>query len=230
MDKSIFVTGTGTDIGKTYICALIAKTLKDNGYNCGYYKPVLSGAIQENGKLIAGDCEFVIRTANLQQEAINSVSYIFKNPVSPHLAANIANIEIDKNKILSDACSKTFEYLIIEGAGGITCPLTLTPTPYLMSDLIKDLKTNIIIVADAGLGTINNTLLTVEYAKSHSIKTIGIILNNYIYNNAMYEDNIKTIEALCNTKVIGLVEKNGKTINTLNYKLIDIFEDKNELV
>ena len=226
MNKSIFVTGTGTDVGKTYICALILKKLRDSGHDCGYYKPVLSGATWNNNQLVAEDCEFVIKKANLKQEPLKSSTYIFENPVSPHLAAKLANVEIDKNRILFDAKSKTSEYLIIEGAGGITCPLSMSPKAYLMSDLIKELNTNIILVADAGLGTINSTFLTVEYAKSYEINTLGIILNNYKYNNAMYEDNIKTIEKLCETPVIGLVENNGEAINTRGYDLMNIFEDR----
>ena len=94
-----------------------------------------------------------------------------------------------------------------------------------MSDLIKDLATKVIIVADAGLGSINSTLLTVEYAKQHGIKIVGILLNNYIYKNPMHEDNIRSIEQLCKVPVIGLVEKNGSNIDSLCYDLIKIFED-----
>jgi len=225
MNKSIFVTGTGTDVGKTYVCGLLAKYFKEAGYDCGYYKPVLSGAIRKGKNLIAGDCEFVIKSANLNQEPLKSSSYIFEEAVSPHLAAKNSNTVIDKNKILSDAQAKAQQFLIIEGAGGITCPLSMEPTPYLMADLIKDLDINIIIVADAGLGTINSTLLTVEYAKNRGIKTVGIILNNYVYNNKMYEDNIRVIETLCNVPIIGLVEKNSKNINTHRFELAKIFED-----
>ena len=225
MKKSIFVTGTGTDVGKTYVCALLAKYFKNNGYDCGYYKPVLSGAIRKNDKLIAGDCEFVIKSANLSQEPLKSSSYIFEESVSPHLAAKNSNTVIDKNKILSETQSKTQQFLIIEGAGGITCPLSIEPTPYLMADLIKDLNINTVIVADAGIGTINSTLLTVEYAKNKGIKIVGIILNNYVYNNKMYYDNVNVIEKLCNVPIIGLVEKNGNAIDSRNFELAKIFED-----
>ena len=102
MKKGIFITATGTDIGKTYVSALLVKQLNETDINCGYFKPVLSGAAEdEKGNIIAGDAKFVCDTANLSTNPLDLVSYIFKPAVSPHLAAQMANVEIDLNKILS---------------------------------------------------------------------------------------------------------------------------------
>ena len=218
MKKSIFITGTGTDVGKTYICGLLAKHLAERNFDIGYYKPVLSGAIQTKQGLVAGDCDFVVKTANLNQEPLKSCTYLFNDAVSPHLAAQIADVVIDEKNIIKDFNSKTNNYLIVEGAGGITCPLRID---YLMSDLIKELNIPILIVADAGLGMINSTLLTIEFARARNIRIAGIILNKFIYHNTMYEDNLKTIEILSKTPVIGLVEENK---NGIDFRIDDILE------
>ena len=99
MTKAIFITATGTDVGKTYISALIVKKLRKLGYNCGYFKPALSGAEIINGKLIPGDCKFVIDTAGIDSRPLDCVSFVYKTAVSPHLASQIENMPIKLEKI-----------------------------------------------------------------------------------------------------------------------------------
>ena len=209
MSKNIFITATGTDIGKTYVSALIVKKMREEGFNCGYYKPVLSGVVEKDGKLVESDCNYVVNTAKIPTSADDCVTYWWKEAVSPHLAAKRAGMEIDIAKIKSD-----FD---IEGAGGITCPLRLeNGEKYILKDLIKELEAPIIIVADGGLGTINSILLTVEYARANDIKIAGIILNNYEKDNFMHQDNLKQVEYLTGVKVIATVERGGDEIGLLN--------------
>ena len=219
MSKNIFITATGTDIGKTYISALIIKKMREAGFNCGYYKPVLSGVETSDGKLIKSDCNYVIETAKIPTSADDCVTYWWEEAVSPHLAAQRAGERICINKILEDyqKASHKYDYLLVEGAGGITCPLILSDKEkYLLKDLIKELGTNILIAADAGLGTINSILLTVEYAKANGIKIEGIILNNYEPDNFMHQDNLKQVEYLTGIKVIATVERGQKDITLLD--------------
>ena len=219
MSKNIFITATGTDIGKTYISALIVKKMREAGFNCGYYKPVLSGVEISDGKLIKSDCNYVIETAKIPTSADDCVTYWWEEAVSPHLAAQRAGERICINKILEDyqKASHKYDYLLVEGAGGITCPLILSgKEKYLLKDLIKELGTNILIAADAGLGTINSILLTVEYAKANGIKIEGIILNNYEPGNFMHQDNLKQVEYLSGIKVIATVERGQKDITLLD--------------
>lgn len=218
MVKTIFITATGTDVGKTYISALIVKKMRELGYNCGYFKPVLSGVELKNNTLIKSDCNYVTEVANIPTTPNNCVSYYWEEAVSPHLAAELNNEKIDKKRIFDKfkSLSEAYDYLLIEGAGGITCPLIIEETTnYLLKDLIKDLHAGIIIIADAGLGTINSTLLTVEYAKSYKIEVKGIILNNFEKNNFMHQDNLKQIETLTKIKVISTVEKEQNNIENL---------------
>ena len=223
MSKNIFITATGTDVGKTYISALVIKKMRESGFNCGYYKPVLSGVVENDGNLIESDCNYVAETANIPEKADNCVSYWWKEAVSPHLAAQRAGENIDINVIKADFNKKSaqYDYLLTEGAGGITCPLKLcNGEKYLLSDLIKELNVPIIIVADGGLGTINSVLLTTEYAKARNIKINGIILNNFNQNDFMHQDNLKQIEYLTGLKVIATVPRGGTEIALLK----DFFE------
>jgi len=218
MSNNIFITATGTDIGKTYVSALIIKKMREAGYNCGYFKPVLSGVNEKNGKLIESDCNYVINTAKIPINANDCVGYWWKEAVSPHLAAERAGTNINIEKIKNDflKLQNQYDYILIEGAGGITCPLNLqNGQKYLLKDLIKELGVGIIILADGGLGTINSTLLTVEYAKSNNIKIEGIILNNFNPNNFMHQDNLKQVEYLTGIKVISTVQQNQTDINLL---------------
>ena len=162
MDKSaIFVTATGTDVGKTYVSGLLVKYLRDNNINCGYYKPALSGAIrQSDGSLLPGDCDFVVKTAGLDERPGDCLSYCFEEAVSPHLAAIRQGVRIEKEKIQRDFQKKfqKYDYMVVEGAGGITCPFNMNEEILPLPDVIKALDFDILIVADGGLGTINSVL------------------------------------------------------------------------
>lgn len=218
MAKKIFITATGTDIGKTYISALIVKKMREAGFNCGYFKPVISGVTEMCGRLIESDANYVIGKANISAEPQDCVSYYWQEAVSPHLAAKRKNQEIDIDKIKYDFAqiNKKYDYLLLEGAGGITCPLKITKEEkYLLKDLIWELGLSVIIVADAGLGTINSTLLTVDYARSNGIEIEGIILNNYESDNFVHWDNLEQIETLTGVNVVATVAKNANDIMLL---------------
>ena len=218
MTKGIFITATGTDVGKTYISALIVKKLREIGLNCGYYKPALSGAEIFNGEIIPGDCDYVFKQARISLNPSDYVSYIYKEPVSPHLAAELENKPIKLEKIKKDFehIKQKFDYIVVEGAGGIACPFNLGQEKLMLTDVIKALGLDIIIVSCATLGTINSTLLTVEYAKQHCITVKGIILNSYDKNDFMHIDNKKQIEALTGIKVVSTVTHNSKTVEDLS--------------
>lgn len=227
MTKGIFVTATGTDVGKTYISALLVKKMRDFGLNCGYYKPVLSGAEVINGKLVPGDCEYVLKTAQINANPKDFASYIFKTAVSPHLASQIEGIKIKPEKIKQDFEEKkhVFEYLVTEGAGGIACPIVLSGKKFMMEDLIKMLNQDVLIVTSALLGTINYTYLTCEYLKSIGIKIKGIILNNYDKNNIMCRDNKVQVENLTGVNVIATVKKGDTDLEVDKETLLSIFKE-----
>lgn len=225
--KSIFVTATGTDIGKTYVSGLLVKKMRDLSFNCGYYKPALSGAVKQvDGSLLPGDCDFVVKTSGLNVNPNSCVSYCFEEAVSPHLASERLGISIDKNVIKNDFNKRCndYDYLVVEGAGGITCPFNLSNgNKLLLPDVIKTLGLDILIVADGGLGTINSVLLTVEYAKSCGLNVRGIILNNFVDDDFMHIDNKKQVEELTGVKVIATVKKDDKNLDITKESLLKIF-------
>lgn len=212
MDKKIFITATGTDMGKTYVSALILKKIRESGINAGYYKPILSGAYKSEGKIIPGDAEYVCSVSGFNVPPESIVSYCFEKAVSPHLAAIYENKAIDPIKIKNDfnIISSKYDYMIIEGCGGIICPLRMDNKRVMLADIIKLLGADIIIVASSELGTINSTVLTVEYARSIGIGIKGIILNRYNKNDIMHRDNKRRIEELTSLPILACVG-NGDT-------------------
>ncbi|WP_372518707.1 dethiobiotin synthase [Candidatus Ruminimicrobiellum ovillum] len=220
MTKSIFIAGTSTDIGKTFVTALLVKYLRDKNINAGYFKPVLSGAEIVDNKLVPGDAKYVCDIAGINVQPQDLVSYTFKTAVSPHLAAQMENtiISLDKIKMDFNNLKPGYDFLVVEGCGGIICQIsTQKNNEIFLTDIIKSLNLDVILVASSVLGTINSTVLTVEYAKKLNINIKGIIMNFYDKENFMHADNKKQIEYLTGIPVIATVEKNAK----------EIFIDKN---
>lgn len=204
MAKAIFITATGTDIGKTYVSGLIAKHIKDKGLNIGYYKAALSGS----NDIKDSDAWYVKQQADLLDSYDEMVSYTYKHAYSPHLAAQIEgnppDIKIIKNAYKD--ISKKHDYMIVEGSGGIICPIRYDSNQKIfLEDIIKELNIPSLIIADAGLGTINSTVLTIEYMRSKNLKINGVILNRFEMSNKMHEDNKKMVEEMTGIKIIGVV-------------------------
>ncbi|MEG0013032.1 MAG: dethiobiotin synthase [Cellulosilyticaceae bacterium] len=208
MSKGLFIVGTDTDVGKTYVTALLTKRLRESGVNVGYYKAVLSGGYYDGDELIPGDAKEVLETSGIDENYDECVSYILENPVSPHLAAQIEAVDIQLSKVLEDYqnLTKRYEYLSVEGSGGIICPIKLTETEsILLEDIIRLLDIPTLVVARAGLGTINHTALTINYLRQKEIPIQGIILNGYDMDNVVHKNNKKVIERLTNIKVIATI-------------------------
>lgn len=216
LKKGIFVAGTGTDIGKTYVTALVVKKLAQHGLNAGYYKAALSGAEERNGKFIPGDAEYVRTVSGINQDLSQMVSYVYKNAVSPHLAAKIEGNPVRLEKVVSDykAVQNDYDYVTVEGSGGIVCPIRIDGDERIMlEDIVRALNLPVLIIADGGLGTINSVVLTCEYIKHRGIPVKGIILNNFDSKSVMHRDNKEMIEQLTGICVVGEVECGGDDIN-----------------
>ena len=203
MGKGLFVTATGTDMGKTYVTALMVKKLKDAGYRAGYYKAALSGA--EN--IEESDAGYVKKRSGISQPDDTLLSYLYKPAVSPHLAARIEGNPVDMEKVKAEYLSvlEKHDYVTVEGSGGIVCPIRWdSRQKLLLEDIVKALRLPAVIVADAGLGTINSAVLTSEYLKLRGISAKGIILNHYS-GGVMQEDNVRMLESLTGLPVLSLV-------------------------
>lgn len=208
--KGVFITGTGTDIGKTYVTALLAKYYREQGLDVAYYKAAISGA----DTIPESDAGYVKKIAGLEQSDESMVSYLFSEAVSPHLAAKINKRPIELDKIVADyqAVRDSHQFTVVEGSGGIVCPIRYDESKkILLPDVVKALGLSVIIVADAGLGTIHNVVTTAAYIKTLGIEIEGVLLNNYI-GDLMQKDNYYMIEELTGLKVIGTVAPNEENI------------------
>ena len=201
--KGLYILGTGTDVGKTYITALWLKRLREAGHDVAYYKAAVSGA----PSITESDAGYVKQVAGLSQADETLLSYVFDEAVSPHLAARHEGKFIDRTVVNKNFChvARAHAYTTVEGSGGIICPLYVTDTKlYMLEDVVKDLNLPTIVVATAALGTINSTVLTIHYLQSKGIPVKGIIVNHYT-GNPMEEDNCVMMERLTGIPVLDRV-------------------------
>lgn len=226
--KKIFVTGTGTDIGKTYVTALIVKKLKEAGLSAGYYKAAVSGNEREtDGTLIPGDAAFVKKVSGIEQDVRQMCPFVYENAYSPHLASRVEGNPVTMDVVkdgFTDVCQK-YDYVTMEGSGGILCPICFDEEEIWLEDVIKELDLSCLIVADAGLGTINSVVLTVEYLKSRQIPVMGIIFNHFHPGNIIEEDNIKMCEHRTGVKVVCCVKADDENLDISIEELTALYRE-----
>lgn len=226
MSKSIFVTGTGTDIGKTYVSALMVKKLRQAGYRTAYYKAAMSGNQRDSeGRLIPGDALWVKNISGISQPTDTMCPYVYENAVSPHLASRIEGNPVDLDvveKKYGELFPK-YDYILVEGSGGILCPICFDEQEIYLEDVIRRLDLSCILVADAGLGTINSVVLTAEYMKSKGMEIKGIIYNHFHAGNVMEEDNIRMCEHLTKIKTLATVGDNDNELDMDASALAELF-------
>ena len=227
MAKGLFITATGTDVGKTYVTGLIVKKLREAGLSAGYYKAALSGAELRDGERIPGDADHVKRTAGLSDSYDQMVSYIYDTAVSPHLAAKLEGDPVELSKVRADFASvaKRYDYVTAEGSGGIVCPIRWDgKEKILLEDVIRTVELPVLIVADGALGTINSVVLTVAYAREKNIPVKGILLNRFHPGDTMEEDNKTMIEELTGVPVVGIVKENDTALSMDLSDLLALYE------
>ncbi len=185
--NKFFVTGTDTDVGKTLVSAILMAGLK-----AAYWKPV------QSGRESLTDTDWMRSVTGFTDEYFIPETYLLSQPLSPHASAGYDGIQIDLEafKLPDD---EKFPCLIVEGAGGVMVPLNENQ---LMVDLMDHLKLPVLLVARSTLGTINHTLLTLEFLKRSGLEVIGVVMNgpkNQINKNA--------IESYGRVRVVAEVEK-----------------------
>lgn len=225
--KSLFITGTGTDVGKTFVTALIVKKLQEYGECPGYYKAAISGNERDKeGKLIPGDALWVKKISGIAQPLEEMCPYIYEHAYSPHLAARIEGNPVDMKVVKSgfDKVCEKYNYVTMEGSGGILCPIAFDGEKIQLEDVIHELNLSSILVADAGLGTINSVVLTVEYMRSKNLAVKGVIFNNYHPGNVMEEDNIRMCEYFTGLPVLACVQPGDKELAMQIEDLVALYE------
>lgn len=214
--KALFVTGTGTDVGKTYVTALIAKLLRGAGVDAGYYKAAVSGISFDAGGRISSDATFVAETAGIDESHDQMVSRTYRAAVSPHLAARLEGGPVSMELIregFAQACAR-HSHVLMEGSGGIVCPLRHDEEAViLLDDVIRDLDLPVLLVADAGLGALNALATTTAYMERAGLHAEGIVLNRFEVGNVMHKDNRSMAEELCGIPVVACVREGAQEID-----------------
>lgn len=187
--KSFFVTGIGTDVGKTVVSAIISEAL-----NASYWKPVQSGELNNSDSL-----KIKRWTENV---TVLEEQYRLTNPLSPHTSARIDGVAVSSEVQLPDVENT----LIVEGAGGILVPVNDEGTT--ISDWVRQLKIPVIVVVKHYLGSINHTLLTLDYLKQRQIPVAGIVVTGERHDES--EKIIETVTGRAIDLYIPYAEKVDK--------------------
>ena len=228
MSKKIFITGTGTDVGKTYVTGLIVKKLRESGKNAAYYKAAMSGHERRaDGSLIPGDAMYVKNISGISQPASEMCPYVYETAVSPHLASRLEGNPVKMEVVrkgFEKVCGK-YDYVVMEGSGGILCPICFDEEKIQLEDIIKDLGLSSLIVADAGLGTINSVVLTVEYMRARELPVKGILFNHFHPGNVMEEDNLRMCEHLTGLPILICIEDEAGELDIDAELLASLFEE-----
>ena len=228
MAKKIFITGTGTDVGKTYVTGLIVKKLKESGMNAAYYKAAMSGNERtEEGMLLPGDAQYVKTVSGLEQSLACMCPYVYEAAVSPHLASRIEGNPVMLQEVVKgfEEVCRQYDYVTMEGSGGILCPICFDERELWLEDVIRELGLSSLIVADAGLGTINSVVLTVEYMRAKGLPVKGIIFNRFHPGDRMEEDNLRMCEHRTKLPVLACVEADSGTLDMEIEKLTSLYEE-----
>lgn len=211
LPSKIFVTGTDTGVGKTVVTAALAHCLSEAGKRVSVVKPVQTGTSCQK----VSDIQFVYKLLGRDINYTDHCPYSFSQPLSPKTGAELENscidIEIIKSAINKQA--RLNDIVIIEGAGGLMVPIT---ERFSMADLAKDTGCKLIVTARPGLGTINHTALSIEYAKSRGLQILGIVINNFPKEPGLSEKtNPQELIRITGVPVVGVL-KNDTAIDVEN--------------
>jgi dethiobiotin synthetase len=212
--RGVFVTGTGTEVGKTVVAASIARTCAASGERVAVFKPAVTGLddFSADGPETSDirtfqarrpDHELLRAAAGSAQSDEEIAPYRYGPPMSPHLAAELAGEAIDPERLRGAArrAGEGADFLVCEGVGGLLVPLSARPR-YLVRDLAADLGLPLVVAASPGLGTINHTLLTVEAARDASLEVAAVVLTPWPdAPGPIEESNRETIAALGEVRV-----------------------------
>jgi dethiobiotin synthetase len=211
--RGVFVTGTGTDVGKTVVAAAIARTLAASGRTVAVFKPAVTGLDEtpadgpETGDIGSfearrpADHELLRLAAGSGQSDEEIAPYRYGPPASPHLAAELAGEEIEPARLLvaAQAAAASADVLVCEGVGGLLVPLA---PDYLVRDLAVALALPLAVAASPGLGTINHTLLTIAAARAAGLEIASVVLTPWPEQpSAVEESNRETIATLGGVEV-----------------------------
>jgi dethiobiotin synthetase len=192
MKQAFFITGTDTDVGKTYVACKLINDYVAQGYKVVGMKPVAAGGNYIDGKWLNDDVLKLEAASNVKapRELVNP--YSFKEAIAPHIAAEKTGVEIKIAEIKQsfDALTSMADIVIVEGAGGFLVPLNDTET---IADIVVALNIPVILVVGMKLGCINHSLLTAEAIQARNLNLHGWVANKIVPDMAFCDENIAAI-------------------------------------
>lgn len=228
MAKGLFITGTGTDVGKTYVTGLIVKRLQEISGSAAYYKAAMSGNDRDDqGNLIPGDAVSVINASGIDQDPNETCPYVYETAVSPHLASRMEGNPVVMSRVIAGfkSLAARYDYVTVEGSGGILCPIRFDDHRVFLEDIINAMKLPCLMIADAGLGTINSVVLTYEYMKQKGLECRGIVFNNCHPGDSCETDNRVMCEFLTGLPVIAQVCPGDRDISIPDDVLLSLYAE-----
>ena len=216
MLQSLFITGTDTDVGKTYVTAGLAASFYEMGVDIGVMKPFAAGTAQKNG-FKSEDVKILSDAAHVSDPENLINPQFFPIPASPYTAWKKLKTKPKIATVLSSfkKLSKLHDTILVEGMGGIMTPIL---KDYFITNLIKEMKIPTIIVTRTKVGTVNHTLMTVMMCQKYKIPIKGIIINNFD-NGYPINQLTKDLENLTGVKVLGSVPFIKDMSNASLYKI-----------
>lgn len=206
VSKGIFIIGTDTDVGKTLITASLGWKLLKKVNRLGIMKPFATGSKPYSKEYSSKDVAILCKSIGLNEDEKNVNPYYFPIPCSPYMATELLGLsQVDLNYALEKYyyMNKVYDYLLIEGIGGLLVPLNSSSS---LLDFIKLINMEVIIVTTPKVGTVNHTMLTVKECLANGISLRGIVVNKMPTRPNIIELNTPHfIEKLTNIRVIGTV-------------------------
>ena len=181
--KLLFISGTDTEVGKTHVACEILLNLRCRGHRVGAWKPVCSGAIEEDGRPVWTDLRQLAAAVSENTDDAELLERIcahrFRAPVAPNIAARMENRVICERELIAGYRNweSLADYLVVEGAGGLLSPVS---DRLLVADLVRRLAAPLLLVAASRLGAIHQTLTTVEVARARSLPIAAVILSHVL--------------------------------------------------
>jgi len=200
--KSYFISGTDTDVGKTYVMSGLAAAFRKMGIDIGVMKPFAAGTEQKSG-FKSEDIQILAKAAQVNDPEQLLNPQFFSIPASPFTASKTLDVRVDVNLILDSfkKLSNMHDMLLVEGMGGIMTPIL---KDYFVTDLIKAMNLETIIITRSRIGTVNHTIMTCNMCKQYGIKITGIVINNFDSGYSPHELQ-RDLEEITDVKVLGII-------------------------
>jgi len=212
--NGLFVTGTDTEVGKTYVTSLLGKSLVAKGQRVGVYKPVASGCIRRDGVLVSEDAEKLWHSVGRPQTMAEVTPQCFEAAVAPNVAARAEGKRVDGQQLRAGlAAWSDSEFVLVEGVGGLMSPIS---DEDLVVDLAVELGYPLVIVVPNVLGCINQTLQTLMVSKQFGLEVAGIVLNDVSpTSDASAASNLSELDRLASAPILARAKFGATEIDTV---------------